>query len=117
MAFGGRDYNAAFEEACENLALEHDPEEIRSELEGVEWVLWEAIRGVFFYVAIAVAWLIVMPLTYLLDARQSWTGVAVGFAAFILFAVTVYWLCRVIFHFEIATHVRGRKFGSGGLDR
>jgi hypothetical protein len=34
----------------------------------------------------------------------------------VIIAVALYWLFRLIFRLEISGHVRGRRFGSGGLD-
>ncbi|ESX29955.1 MULTISPECIES: hypothetical protein [unclassified Mesorhizobium] len=116
MAFTGADYHRAFEEACAKLPFERAPEIVRSELEGIEWILWETIRGTFFYVAIIVAGLIVVMPAYLLNARASLEGSVIALAAITGLALAVYWLCRLIFHFEVATHVKGRKFGSGGID-
>ena len=53
--FSGFEYNKEFEEACEELATERDPQQVRRRLMSVEWVLWEAIRGVFLQISSMVA--------------------------------------------------------------
>ena len=47
--FNGHAYKREFDDACETLAFERDPAQIRRTLISVEWVLAEAIRGVFFF--------------------------------------------------------------------
>lgn len=117
MAFSGVDYHAAFEEACEKLARVRDADEVRSDLEGIEWILWEAIRGVFFLASIIAAWFIVVPVFYFLVDEKTFVAFAIEIAIVIMLAAALYWLLRLVFHFEIAKHVKGRRFGSGGLDR
>jgi hypothetical protein len=117
MAFTGHDYHLAFEEACAKLPFERDPDAVRSELEGIEWILWEAIRGVFFYVAVLTGGLIVLPVLYLLNSEKSLIPVLIATLVMLIIATGVYWLCRLVFRFEITAHVKGRRFGSGGLDR
>lgn len=116
MAFTGRDYHQAFEEACDKLPYGHDVDAVRSELEEIEWILWEAIRGVFFYVSFFTGILIVAPIAYLLDVENLIARLFVFPSVTFLIAIIIYWLCRLVFHYEIAAHVKGRKFGSGGLD-
>jgi hypothetical protein len=67
VTFTGRHYHAAFEEACDKLPYVTDKEDVRSDLEGLEWILWEAIRGVFFYAAVLIAWIVVfLPFYFML---------------------------------------------------
>ena len=49
--FDGRDYHHKFEELCAKLSAWAPEDEVRSEMEQLEWILWEAIRGVFFLAA------------------------------------------------------------------
>jgi uncharacterized membrane protein YraQ (UPF0718 family) len=116
MAFTGRDYHTAFEEACETLPFVTDEDEVRSSLEGIEWILWEAIRGFFFQVSIIVAGLLVLPLFYLLVPEKTFSANLVAMGLIIVIAVALYWLLRLAFRLEISAHVKGRRFGSGGLD-
>lgn len=62
MSFTGLDYNQAFEEACEELPYVRDRDEVMSRLLSLEWILWEAIRGLFFLSSLVsgflIAWLI-----------------------------------------------------------
>lgn len=113
--FSGPDYNQQFEEACAELPGETDPDMVRRNLMSIEWVLWEAIRGVFGHIALCIAALIVLPPFYLLDARQSWTTGLIILGLLLLLTLAIYWLCRAIFHYEIGRHVRGRRFGEGGF--
>lgn len=116
MAFNGRDYHAAFEDACATLPFETDEGEVRDKLAGLEWILWEAVRGVFFYAAVFVGAAIVLPVQFALVERDNWLLNAVFLIAMITIAFAAYWVFRLIFHFEVSIHVKGRKFGSGGLD-
>jgi hypothetical protein len=113
--FSGFEYNKEFEEACEELATERDPQQVRRRLMSVEWVLWEAIRGVFLQISSMVAALIVLPLLYLISPRNSWvTGIGV-ILSFLVLSTSVYWVCRAVFHYEISRHVRPRTFGEPGF--
>lgn len=114
--FNGRDYHTAFEEACELLSIDGDDETARDALEHVEWVLWEAIRGVFFYVAVLLAALVVLPFLYLLGNERTMIVSVFGFAVLAVIATAIYWLCRLVFRLEVSNHVKGRRFGSGGID-
>ncbi|WP_394887457.1 hypothetical protein ACG873_21550 [Mesorhizobium sp. AaZ16] len=116
MAFTGRDYHAAFEEACETLPYVTDKDEVRSSLEGIEWILWEAIRGVFFYAAVLIAWLMILPPFFFLIAERTWAASAAALGVMIVIAVALYWLLRLTVRLEISGHANGRRFGSGGLD-
>jgi hypothetical protein len=115
MAFTGRDYHAAFEEACEKLPYVTDKDDVRSELEGIEWILSEAIRGVFFYAAVLAAWLMVFPPFLFLIAERTWAASAAALGVMIVIAIALYLLLRLTFWLEISAHVKGRRFGSGGL--
>lgn len=116
MSFDGRDYHHSFEEACKKLPYVRDSDEVRAELEGIEWQLWEAVRGVFFYGTVLTAGLIVLPIAYALDSPKSFVGGMIAFVAIALLATALYWLFRFIFWEQISRHVTGRKFGNGGLD-
>lgn len=115
MAFTGRDYHAAFEEACATLPLEREEDGVRSRLEGLEWVLWEAIRGVFLIAAVIIGAVAVLPVRLAIGERENWISNAICLAAALVVAFAAYWMFRLIFHVEVSAHVKGRKFGSGGL--
>lgn len=113
--FSGPDYQREFESACGALVGEDDPVQVRRVMLNVEWVLWEAIRGVFGTISILIGGMIVFLPAYLLDLPKT---LAVGSTIFFLFAsatVGLYWLCRLTFHWEISRHIAGRKFGDGGF--
>jgi len=111
MSFDGTDYHQVFEKACDELPGTSDPAVVRSELSGIEWVLWEGIRGAFVKVAVALASLIVLPPVYLLDLPQSLTLGLVVTGSLVGLTISIYWLCRLVFYLEIGRHVRGRRFG------
>ncbi|MEH6691332.1 MAG: hypothetical protein V7774_09130 [Pseudorhizobium pelagicum] len=114
MSFTGDDYNRVFEEACSGLAYERDEEVVRGKLLTMEWILWEALRGVFSLIAMTLSGLIVFPIAYLISPvdDRTWGGVVFVFIAFAVLATLIYWICRAVFHFEFAIKIRGRKFGS-----
>lgn len=110
--FDGRDYHRKFEEACVTLAAWTPESEVRSEFDQVEWILWEAIRGVFFLTSAIPAIAIAALLGQLLLQQVGcvWHAVIVLIAAS-LFATVGYWLLRFVFWAEISRHVQSRKFG------
>ena len=119
MAFDGRDYQLQFEEACKELRHTDEDMETRSSLEGIEWVLWEAIRGVFLYAAIIPPLLILILLEYsfkLSEEMGSFMSLAFWLAFIISIALAIYWFLRFLFWYEISRYVKGRKFGDGGLN-
>lgn len=119
MAFDGRDYHQLFEEACSNLKHLDEDVESRHSLEGIEWVLWEAIRGVFFYVAITVPLIVFafLELAFDITEKMSTSATIAYWTIVTIFpALFIYWLLRFVFWHEISRHVKGRTFGDGGLD-
>lgn len=117
MSFTGRDYHYAFEEACQTLAHTSDNGEVRSALEGMEWILWEAIRGVFFTCAVVVAGPLVMIPYFTLSNDRTFADGAIALAISAVVAAALYWLFRLSFALEISRQVKGRTFGDGGLGR
>ncbi|MBB4342136.1 hypothetical protein [Rhizobium leguminosarum] len=113
MSFTGDDYHRVFEEACRDLPMERNADRVREKLLTMEWMLWEALRGVFFLISIGLSGLIVFPIAYMIlpTDHRSWIGGLIAFAVFAVLAVVIYWICRGIFHFEFAVKVRGRRFG------
>jgi hypothetical protein len=113
MSFTGEDYHRVFEEACRDLPLERNPDTVRAKLLTIEWMLWEALRGVFFFISLTLSGLIIFPITYMIlpADHRSWIGGLIAFAVFAVLAILIYWTCRGIFHLEFAVKVRGRRFG------
>lgn len=113
MSFTGDDYHRVFEEACRELPLERDADAVRSKLLLMEWVLWEALRGVFSLISMVLSALVVFPITYMVLSpdNRGWIAGLIVFAAFAGLAILIYWICRGVFHFEFAVKVRGRRFG------
>ena len=109
--FSGVEYNNDFEEACQDLAVERDPRQVRQRLMNIEWVLWDAIKGVFIQISSILACLIVLPLTYLMSPDRSWVVAIGGLLTFLILGTLIYWVCRIVFYFEISRHVRPRSFG------
>ncbi len=115
--FAGPDYDKEFDDACRDIALERDPELVRGRLLKVEWVLWEAIRGVFIQIASIISALIVLPFFYLLGSLGNLVLGVGAVLAFLVLSTSFYWICRAIFHYEISRHLRSRRFGAGGVQR
>jgi hypothetical protein len=113
--FSGPEYHNEFEQARRELPGETDPDVVGRRLMNVEWVLWEALRGAFGRIALIIAALVVLPPAYILEVSRSWKSMLVALAILLLLTVSTYWLCRAVFHYEIARHVRGRRFGEGGF--
>jgi hypothetical protein len=110
--FNGIDYKAAFDEACDDLVHTRDRDEIRRILIGVEWVLEEAIRGVFVVLALILSLIIFMPLGFLFELRKiNWMGQGLFFVAAIAFGLIVYWLAKFALWHEVNRHLKPRKFG------
>ena len=111
MSFSGPEYHQVFEKACNELPGTSDAAVVRSELCGIERVLWEGIKGVFARIALAVASLIVLLPVYLLDLPQSLTLGLIVTGTLVGLTISIYWLCRLVFFIEIERHVHGRRFG------
>jgi hypothetical protein len=111
--FSGPDYHREFEQACDELAeMRHPKEDVRNTLIGIEWVLWEAIRGVFGYAAFAISLPALGLYRYLVGYSETWSlQTLIEAASFLVLAGVVYGVLRAIFFFEISRHVKGRKFG------
>jgi hypothetical protein len=111
--FCGPDYHREFEQACDELAeVRHPKEDVRNTLIWIEWVLWEAIRGVFFYAALAISLPPFIIYRYLVGYQEIWSLETLVLAgAFVVLAGVVYGVLRFIFFFEIGRHVKGRQFG------
>jgi len=119
MAFDGRDYHQAFEETCSNFRQFGGGLDARDSLEQNEWMLWEAIRGVFFYAAILISTLILVLIELIFNLKDKMSVFEnMVYLAIVIIptALVIYWLLRFIFWCEISRHVRGRNFGDGGLD-
>ena len=116
MGYAREDYDQAFEDACQALTSAREFQMVRGQMLRVEEVLWLALRRVFAGIAVAVASLVVLPPVYLLDLPQSLaTGLMVT-GSLLAVSVLVYWLCRLVFHLEISSRIRGRRFGEGLIE-
>lgn len=114
--FDGRSYHLEFEEACEKLVYENEIDEVRLALMGIEWVLWEAIRGVFFLTSVILSLLITLPFAGTIkETMGTFWGATVIVSFVIVAALAIYCLMRIVFWAEISRHLTGRKFGDGGL--
>lgn len=117
MSFTGADYHRVFEEACTDLARERHADAIRAKLLTIEWILWEALRGIFFLISMTLSGLVVFPTIYLMvpSDQRSWVTAVIGLVVFAILTALIYWICRGVFHWEFAVKVQGRRFGDGGL--
>ena len=114
--FDGRDYVQAFDEACDELKFTKDYQEIRSKLIHIEWILDEAVRGVFFYQAMLLCLCLFAPLGFILDVGQFlWPAKILFLTLGLAFAVFVYWTAKFVFWAEISRHVKTRQFGDRNL--
>ncbi len=110
--FDGRNYKHAFKEACEEFPSINDSEEIYNRLISIEWVLGEAIRGVFWLQAFLICFLIYIPTRYLLGLRiANLVEEFFFFAFFIALGSVIYWLSKFAFWYEINRHLKTRRFG------
>lgn len=112
MSLTGLDYNQAFEEACEELPNVRDQDEVRSRLLNLEWILWEAIRGVFFLSSLVSGFLIAWLISSLLpEDINSFIKGAIFLIFVVLLTLPGYWLLRLMLWHQISRHIKGRKFG------
>ncbi|QEE47481.1 hypothetical protein FVA81_24010 [Rhizobium sp. WL3] len=113
MSFTGNDYHQKFELICRELPFERDEREVRSKLLQLEWIFWEALRGVFFWISLAISGLLVFPFYAFVVPESDKTMIAniIAIAVYALLATMVYWICRAVFHFEFAANIAGRKYG------
>ena len=115
--FDGRDYNRQFEEACDELSTAQlSREQVRRQLSALEWVLWEAVRGVAIVMSAVLSCSIVIVLACLIGRQTEFASGIVETLAlvtlFFLFVIMFYGLFRFVFYFEISRHVIKRKFGT-----
>jgi hypothetical protein len=114
--FDGRDYRQTFDEACIELALSSDPDEIRSRLIDIEWVLEEALRSAFFVQAALLSVIVLLPIWALFDVGSAeWPIKALCFAALLVFGTLTYWLSKFALWYEISRHLKSRRFGDPRL--
>lgn len=110
--FNGREYKFEFDEACEELPFINDSEEIRNRLIGIEWVLEEAIRGVFWLQAFLICSLLFLPAQLLLGMKKAgWIEQLILFVLCIVLGTVIYWLSKFAFWYEIDRHLKTRRFG------
>ena len=113
MGYAREDYDQAFEDACQALRSPGEMDIVRGQMLRVEEVLWLALRRVFAGIAVAVGSLVVLPPVYLIDLPQSLATGVMMTASLVALSIVVYWLCRLVFHLEISSQIRGRRFGDG----
>lgn len=110
--FDGRNCKSEFEQACVELSNTKDPASVRRTLISMEWVLEEALRGVFLTSAFLLSATIFYPFHYILDIGElSWQMQILFFAGFFIFVAYVYLISRLVFWLEINRHLKPRKFG------
>lgn len=112
--FTGREYQSDFSEVCKKLAGEAKSErEVKNALIGLEWILWEAIRGALIQASAVLGFGFVLLPTFLLgiNLRESWTAglFAVGLA--IAFTLLIYGVLRLSLFLGLTKHVRSHRFG------
>jgi hypothetical protein len=111
MSFTGRDYDAAFSEACLNIEREPDADRVNAELRSLEWILWEAMRGALLLGSMLTAGALVAPLAFLIESRDSWQFGLTMLLAYAALVTAIYWLMRLAVWHEVSRHIRGREFG------
>jgi hypothetical protein len=109
--FDGRDYHQAFEKARDELAGRPlDRDEVLGQLVGIEWTLWEAIRGAMLITCNIAALLVVAPISYL-TWNNGWAAGALGLGIWLAVAISLYFVFKFAVHYHIARYVKGRRFG------
>lgn len=76
----------------------------------IEWTLWEAIRGAMIVTGKIVALLVVAPIAYL-ASNTGWVAGVICLGVWLAITIGVYWIFKFAVHYEIARHVKGRRFG------
>jgi hypothetical protein len=112
--FNGYDYHHAFEEARDELAGSiHDRDQVLGKLVRVEWTLWEAMRGAMIQTGSIAGLLVSAPIIHFawLTGNSSWTAAALFLPLWLTVTTGLYWVFKFVVHFEIARHVKGRRFG------
>lgn len=112
--FTGREYQSDFIEVCQTLAGEAKSErEVKNALIGLEWILWEAIRGALIQASAVLGFSLVFVPAFLLgiDLRESWKAglFAVGLA--IAVTLLIYGVMRLSLFLGLTKHVRSHRFG------
>ena len=110
--FNGHSYKQEFDDACETLAFERDPAQIRRTLISVEWVLEEAIRGVFFLQALLQTVATMAAIGWLFSINtMDWQVTAIFYAVGLAVFLSNYWLSKFALWYEISRHLKPRRFG------
>lgn len=112
--FDGRNYHQAFEKTLDEIASRPlDRDEALGQLVGLEWTLWEAIRGAMIKASCLAGLIVVVPLGYLLSSSGSFDWVTAGalFAVWLFVCIGLYWLFKFAAFSEIGRHIKGRRFG------
>jgi hypothetical protein len=113
--FNGSDYHREFEETLGNLTGRVlDQDDVLGQLVGLEFTLWEAVKGAALVTGQLLATLFIVPAIYLLrDA--GWVWIAACGVVYLVVITGVYWLFKLAAYWEISRHVRGRRFGDVDL--
>lgn len=112
--FDGRDYHQAFEQARDDLAGKIlDRDEVFGHLVGLEWTLWEAIRGAMFVTGNIAGLIAILPLSIFAwrTGDFSWLAGVLGAAIWLVVTFGLYGVFRIAVHYEIGRHVKSRRFG------
>ncbi|MCZ8181896.1 MAG: hypothetical protein O9322_02920 [Beijerinckiaceae bacterium] len=112
--FTGHEYQSEFTEVCQKLAGEAKSEsEVKNALIGLEWIIWEAIRGALIQGSAVLGFGFVFIPAYALgvNPRENWsTGLfllCLALAAMLL----IYWTLRLSLFLGLTKHVRSHRFG------
>lgn len=110
--FNGQSYKQEFDDACETLAFERDPAQIRRTLIGVEWVLAEAITGVFIIQALSQTLATMVAIGWLLSVNSmDWQLETIFYAFGFAMFLSIYWFSKFVLWYEISRHLKPRRFG------
>jgi len=112
--FDGRDYQESFQNALNELTSEGvDRDVVLGQLVGIEFTLWEAIRGAMILTGNIAALMIIAPVAYLAGqtSGERWVMGVVCVVAWLLITFALYWIFKFAVYYEIGRHVKGRRFG------
>ena len=116
--FDGRDYHQAFEDARDKLTGRVlDRDEVLGQLVGIEWTLWEAIRGAMIITGNIAALILIAPAAYLTwqTGNSGWVVGVLFVGLWLTVTIGLYWIFKFAAYYEIARHVKGRRFGNFDL--
>jgi hypothetical protein len=94
-----------------------DRDDVLGQLVSLEFTLWEAIRGAVLVTGNIAALIILAPFSYM-AWQTGGPGLAMGavlVTAWLAIAFGLYGLFKLVAHYEIGRHVKGRRFGDFDL--